>query len=168
VSIDVLKRFAERTETTVRGIQHMAAEVPATDCIFCKIIAGQIPSMCVLETQSALAFMDVGPLADAHLLVIPKRHFARLDEMPEEELRDLSALLPRLARIVVAVTEAEGYNILQNNGKVAGQAVDHVHFHVIPRKEADGLGYRWPAKTYEPGRAEEIHGQLLQALKASE
>ncbi len=145
----------------------MAAEVPAPDCIFCKIIAGQIPSVSVLETQVTLAFMDVGPLAEAHLLVIPKRHYVRLDEMPEEEVRDLTALLPRLARVVLKVTDAAGYNILQNNGRVAGQAVDHVHFHVIPRKESDGLGYRWPAKKYEGGRAEEIHGQLLQALKAS-
>ncbi len=146
----------------------MAAEVPDPDCIFCKIIAGQIPSMSVLETKSALAFMDISPLAEAHLLVIPKRHYARLDEMPEQEVRDLAALLPRLARIVVKVTEADGYNILQNNGQVAGQAVEHVHFHVIPRKEGDGLGYRWPAKDYEPGRADEIHRRLLQALKSSD
>ncbi len=146
----------------------MAAEIPAPDCIFCKIIAGQIPSMRVLETKSTLAFMDIGPLAEAHLLVIPKRHYVRLDEMSEQEIGDVTALLPRLARIVVKVTEAEGYNILQNNGPVAGQAVDHVHFHVIPRKEHDGLGYRWPVKNYEPGRADEIHGQLLEALKASD
>ncbi len=145
----------------------MAAEVPAPDCLFCKIIAGEVPSISVLETKSALAFMDIGPLAEAHLLVIPKRHYARLDEMPEHEVRCVTALLPRLARAVVKVTEAEGYNILQNNGQVAGQAVEHVHFHVIPRKKGDGLGYRWPAKNYEPGRADEIRGRLLQALKAS-
>ena len=145
----------------------MPAEVPEPNCIFCKIIAGQIPSMSVLETKNAMAFMDIGPLAEAHLLVIPKRHYARLDEMPEQEVRDLTALLPRLASAVVKVTEAEGYNILQNNGRVAGQAVDHVHFHVIPRKEGDGLGYRWPSGSYEPGRAEEIQGRLLHALKAS-
>ncbi len=144
----------------------MAAEVPDPDCIFCKIIAGQIPSMTVLETKSVLAFMDIGPLAEAHLLVIPKRHHVRLDEMPEQEIRDIATLLPRLARVVVKVTEADGYNILQNNGQVAGQAVDHVHFHVIPRTQGDGLGYRWPSGSYEPGRAEEIHGRLLQALKA--
>ncbi len=159
--------FAERTEATRQGILHMAAEVSEPDCIFCKIVAGQIPSMSVLETKSVLAFMDIGPLAEAHLLLIPKRHYARLDEMPEQEVRELTTLLPRLARVVVKVTEAEGYNILQNNGQVAGQAVEHVHFHIIPRKEGDGLGYRWPAKDYEPGRADEIHGRLLQALKAS-
>lgn len=147
---------------------HMAAEVPDPDCIFCKIIAGQIPSLSVLETKSALAFMDIGPLAEAHLLVIPKRHYARLDQMPDQEVRDLTALLPRLARVVVKVTEAEGYNILQNNGQVAGQAVGHVHFHIIPRKQGDALGYRWPSGSYEPGRADEIHRRLLQALKSSD
>lgn len=146
---------------------YMAADVSDPDCIFCKIIAGQIPSLTVLETKSVLAFMDIGPLAEAHLLVIPKRHYARLDEMPEQEVQELTALLPRLARVVVKVTQAEGYNILQNNGQVAGQAVDHVHFHVIPRKQDDGLGYRWPSGSYETGRAEEIHSRLLQALKAS-
>ncbi len=145
----------------------MAAEVSEPDCIFCKIVAGQIPSMSVLETKSVLAFMDIGPLAEAHLLVIPKRHYARLDEMPEQAVRDLTALLPRLASAVVEVTEAEGYNILQNNGQVAGQVVEHVHFHVIPRKQGDGLGYRWPSGSYEPGRADEIHGRLLLALKTS-
>ena len=160
--------FAERTENTQQGILHMAAEVPDPDCIFCKIIAGQVPSLSVLETKNTVAFMDIGPLAEAHLLVIPKHHYVRLDDMPEQELRDLTTLLPTLARVVVKVTEAEGYNILQNNGQVAGQVVDHVHFHVIPRKEGDGLGYRWPAKNYEPGRAEEIHDRLLQALKASD
>lgn len=145
----------------------MAADQSDPDCIFCKIIAGQVPSMSVLDTKSALAFMDIGPLAEAHLLLIPKRHYVTLDQMPEDEVRDLTALLPRLAKIVVEVTEAEGFNILQNNGPVAGQAVGHVHFHVIPRRKDDGLGYRWPAKSYEPGRAEEIHGQLLQALTAS-
>ncbi len=146
----------------------MPAEFPDPSCIFCKIVAGEIPSMTVLETNSAMAFLDVGPLAEAHLLVIPKSHYARLDEMREQEMKDLAALLPRLARVVVKVTEAEGYNILQNNGQAAGQAVDHVHFHVIPRKEGDGLGYRWHAKDYEPGRAEKIQDLLLQALEAGD
>ncbi len=123
--------------------------------------------MGVLETPHALALLDIGPLADSHLLVIPKNHYVRLEEMSEREIGDVTRLLPQLAKAVLSVTGARGYNILQNNGRVAGQAVAHVHFHIIPRTEDDGLGYRWPAGEYEPGRGEEIQEQLLQALKAS-
>ncbi len=120
-----------------------------------------------MDTTHALAFLDIGPLAEAHTLVIPKSHYARLDEVPVAELSQLIALLPGLAKAVLDVTAAQGYNILQNNGRVAGQVVDHVHFHIIPRVSDDGLGYRWAPKQYEHGRAEELHEQLIRALKST-
>ncbi len=136
------------------------------NCVFCKIVSGEIPSMSVTETEYALSFLDVAPLAEGHLLVIPKRHYARLDEMPQEALGQLMRLLSPLARAVQKVTGAGGYNILQNNGGVAGQVVKHVHFHIIPRSQGDGLGYRWLAKEYQSGRGEQVRNQLLQALKS--
>jgi len=135
------------------------------DCIFCKIIAGEIPALKVYENDAVLSFMDIGPLADGHLLVIPKRHYSRLDQMPSEEIAAIAKTLPKLADAVIAATGAEGYNILQNNGKVAGQAVDHVHFHIIPRVAEDGLGYRWNAKKYPQGKDKEMQQKILAELR---
>lgn len=134
------------------------------DCIFCRIVEGQIPSMKVFESERVFAFLDINPLAEGHLLVIPKRHYERLDEMPAAEVAELAGHLPKLGAAVVAATGAQGYNVLQNNGVCAGQAVDHLHFHIIPRVPDDGLGYRWPAKTYESGRDKAMHERILAAL----
>ena len=130
-----------------------------------RFVAGQIDCLKLLEDEQSLAFLDIGPLAEGHVLLIPKRHFERLDEMSGELVGRVCGHLPRLSAAVTRVARAEGCNILQNNGRVAGQAVAHVHFHIIPRRSGDGLGYRWLAGEYPRGRAEEIRGQLEQALK---
>ncbi len=135
------------------------------DCVFCKIVAGDIPSLRLFENEATLAFLDIGPLAEGHVLVIPKEHHERLEDMPGGLIAAVTQQLPSLARAVVQVTGAEGYNVLQNNGKVSGQEVPHVHFHIIPRVASDGLGYRWLASSYPAGRAEKIQKQLLEALK---
>ena len=133
-------------------------------CVFCKIVAGQIPSLAVQDDADTLAFLDINPLGEGHLLVIPKAHYAHIDEMPPAAVAAVTAHLPRLAKAVMAATGAEGYNILQNNGEVAGQAVGHVHFHIIPRTAADGLGYRWNAGQYPAGRDAAVHKQIVAAL----
>ncbi|MHC4675909.1 MAG: HIT family protein, partial [Planctomycetota bacterium] len=107
-----------------------------------------------------------GPLADGHLLVIPKQHFSTLDEMSPDQVAAVTRHLPVLGRAVLKAVSAEGYNVLQNNGKVSGQEVLHVHFHIIPRVSADGLGYRWNASKYPEGRAEEVRRQIVGALPA--
>ena len=120
--------------------------------------------MIVKETPHALAFLDVGPLADAHLLLIPKQHFARLDEMPADDLSQTTGLLPMLSRAVMQVSGANAYNVLQNNGQAAGQVVEHVHFHIIPRRQEDGLGYRWLSGKYESGSGEQLQQDLIRIL----
>lgn len=137
-----------------------------TDCIFCKIVSGQIPATKILETDAAIAFLDIGPLADGHLLLIPKTHYGQIDEMPADQAAALGELLPRLGRMLVQVTGAQGFNVLQNNGQVSGQVVPHVHIHLIPRTPDDGLGYRWNAKSYPPGKAEELADRFRQALSS--
>ncbi len=134
------------------------------DCVFCRIVAGQIPALKIAEDDTALAFLDIGPLAEGHVLVIPREHYARLEDMEPELVGRITGHLPRLAKAVLQATGASGYNVLQNNGKVSGQEVMHVHFHIIPRGAGDGLGYRWNATKYPPHRAEEIQRQLLAAL----
>jgi histidine triad (HIT) family protein len=134
------------------------------NCIFCKIVAGAIPALRVHEDEKILAFLDIGPLAEGHLLIIPKAHSERLEEMEPDVLGHLARQLPRLARAVLSVTGSEGYNLLQNNGRVSGQEVPHVHFHIIPRAPGDGLGYRWLASSYSPGRGEDLRKAMITAL----
>ncbi len=136
----------------------------SADCVFCRIVAGEIPALTILDTDHAYAFLDIAPLAEGHTLLIPKEHVESLELMSGEAVARMLAELPRLAHAVAAATVADGYNILQNNGRVAGQAVNHVHFHIIPRRSGDGLGYRWNAGKYAEGRAEELQGEIRKAL----
>lgn len=113
------------------------------DCIFCRIIAGEIPSHRVFENEHAFAFLDINPLARGHTLVIPRRHADELRDLPPAELARVAEVVPLVADRVLRAVGAAAYNLLQNNGAVAGQVVRHVHFHIIPRRADDGLGYRW-------------------------
>ena len=135
-----------------------------TDCIFCKIVAGQIPCHKLLENADCLSFLDIGPLAEGHTLLIPKRHFASLADIPGDVLGRALMALPRLVRAVTAATGAEGCNVLVNEGKVAGQVVPHVHIHVIPRVTGDSLGYPWNPGAYPEGRAQELCARIRQGL----
>ena len=119
----------------------------SADCVFCKIIAGDIPCHRVFENDHLLAFLDIAPLARGHTVVIPKAHAERLDQLDPEVVAEIGRRLGRIGRRVVSATAADGYNVLQNNGSVAGQVVPHVHFHIIPRRSGDALGYRWNAKS---------------------
>lgn len=136
------------------------------NCIFCKIIAGQIPCHKVLEDADVLAFLDIGPLAPGHILVIPKAHYATIDAAPAEVGASLGRALPRLVRAVRSATDAAGVNVLQNNGKAAGQEVPHLHVHLIPRNAGDGLGYRWNPQKYAAGQAEAMLAKLHAELEA--
>lgn len=135
-----------------------------SECIFCRIVAGTIPAATVLSTDSAVAFLDINPLADGHTLLIPRRHVTTLDAMPPDDLKGLVGDLPALVRAVMAASGATGCNVLQNNGRVAGQVVQHVHFHIIPRVADDRLGYRWNAGTYPTGRVEQIQNRIKAEL----
>lgn len=127
-----------------------------SDCIFCRIISGQIPSAKVLEDKDVLAFLDIGPVSEGHTLVVPKRHYSTVDSCPEAMLAAMIIAASRLAAAVLKATGADGYNLLCNNGRAAGQVVQHVHMHVIPRRVSDGLFDKWPSFTYPQGRIEEI------------
>ncbi len=123
-----------------------------------------MPASVVYEDAVLIAFLDVNPLADGHLLAVPRDHFERLTDMPATVVGKCASALPPLGRAVMQVTGAAGFNVLQNNGRAAGQVVPHVHFHVIPRKPDDGLGYRWNAGKYSPGRDQELVSALQKAL----
>ncbi len=126
--------------------------------IFAKILDGEIPCHRVYEDEHVLAFLDVGPLSEGHTLVIPKERKAYLHELSDEQAAAIGRVLPRIARAVMKATGASQYNLLQNNGPLAHQAVFHVHFHIIPRTDAGGLGVGW-----KPGKLDATAGAALAA-----
>ena len=132
--------------------------------IFAKILSGEIPCHRVHEDAHVLAFLDIGPLSDGHLLVIPKEAKAHLHELSDDSAAALGRVLPRLARAVMAATGATAYNILQNNGAAAHQAVMHVHFHIIPKLGSAGLGVGWNAGRLDPARAKDLVASMQAAL----
>ncbi|MBN1268339.1 MAG: HIT family protein [Kiritimatiellae bacterium] len=121
----------------------------STDCIFCKIIKGEIPCTKVYEDDAVLVFMDIGPIIKGHALVVPKKHYDLITTTPIEVVTGMMTVVQKIALAQVNGLRAEGVNIIQNNGKVAGQLVPHVHVHVIPRFAADGHKWNWAAKKYE-------------------
>ena len=113
------------------------------DCVFCKIIEGQLPSMKIDEDDSTLTFMDIHPLSSGHCLVVPKHHAATIFEA---DVSDLEAAMVTAKRVALAIQEAlrpDGLNVLQANGAAAFQSVPHFHLHLIPRWAEDGKGFDW-------------------------
>jgi histidine triad (HIT) family protein len=134
--------------------------------VFDKILAGEIPCHRLYEDEHVLAFLDVGPLADGHALLIPKERKAFLHELSDESAAALGRVLPRLCRAVCEATGARAYNVLQNNGSEAHQVVMHVHFHIIPRQGSRGLGIGWHAGNLDAARAQELERKIRAALGA--
>jgi histidine triad (HIT) family protein len=109
------------------------------DCIFCKIISGEIPAYKIYEDNDSLAFLDANPVCPGHTLVMPKKHFANFEEVTEEVLSAVMRTVKKVGRSVKDNLGVPGYNVYENNDAVAGQVIHHLHFHVIPRHEGDGL-----------------------------
>jgi histidine triad (HIT) family protein len=118
---------------------------------FQRILSGELPCHKVYEDAQVLAFLDIAPLAPGHTLVIPKEPAETLDQLSDASAAAVGRVLPRLCRAVVRATGARAYNVLQNNGPLAHQAVFHVHFHIIPKPDLEsGLGIGWPARSLDP------------------
>jgi histidine triad (HIT) family protein len=132
--------------------------------VFDKILSGELPSHCVYQDASVYAFLDVNPIARGHTLVIPRERKAFLHELSEESAAALGRALPRICRAVLQATGAQHYNVLQNNGAPAHQAVFHVHFHVIPRLGERGLGIGWKPSPLDPTDARELLTRMRAAL----
>ena len=136
----------------------------AAECPFCKMVAGQIPITKVYENDDILVFLDIGPISDGHTLIIPKQHFEQLHECPPELLAKVASYLGKIARAVSSAMNSDGYNVLCNNGRAAGQVINHLHFHIIPRITGDGVFNRWPSYKYAEGKIEEIANQIHEKL----
>lgn len=134
--------------------------------IFDRILDGEIPCHRVYEDDHLLAFLDVGPLSAGHTLVIPKERKAFLHELSDEQAAAIGRVLPRLARAVMSATGASAYNVLQNNGAEAHQAVFHVHFHIIPKLDGKGLGIGWKPGTLEAADGKALAGRIAALVAA--
>lgn len=119
-----------------------------SDCIFCKIVRGELPAEKIYEDDQVLAFMDIGPIIKGHALVIPKSHYDPITAVPPALLGRIMAVVQQVARAHFDGLKADGVNIHQTNGAAAGQVVPHVHFHVIPRYASDGHSWNWRAGSY--------------------
>ena len=120
------------------------------DTVFGKIVRGEIPCHKVYEDDKVLAFLDINPLSHGHTLVVPKESAETLDRLSDESAAALGRVLPRLCRAVMAATGVEEYNVLENNGSGAHQAIAHVHFHIVPKPNPrEGLGIGWPQRSLE-------------------
>ena len=126
------------------------------DCVFCKIVNAEIPSTKVYEDEQVLAFLDIAPGNKGHTLVVPKGHYVRLTDIPEDVLGHLMAVVQKLAPAVVGATGAPAYNVEQANGGEAGQLVPHAHFHIIPRFAEDSVKMTWEPGKYEEGEADQV------------
>jgi len=135
------------------------------DTVFGKIVRGEIPCDKVYEDDQVVAFLDINPLSAGHTLVVPKEPAETMDRLSDETAAALGRVLPRLCRAVIAATGVKEYNLLQNNGGGAHQAIAHVHFHIIPKPNArEGLGIGWPTKALELETAAALARKIAQAI----
>ncbi len=129
------------------------------ECLFCKIVAGEIPSAKVYEDERVFAFMDINPINEGHLLVVPKNHTATIYEIGPDDLRAVMAVAQKLAKAQSDVLEMPGLNLVQNNGRPANQIVDHFHVHLVPR---------WPEDSWSHWQGSLISGDIEQIRAAAE
>ena len=132
-------------------------------CVFCKIVSGEIPSAKIYENEIVSAFLDIKPVNPGHALVVPKKHYANLYELPDEILAPFMRAARDIARALKKELGADGVNIEMNNDRPAGQIVSHAHLHVIPRKTDDGLRH-WPGKEASEGEMKRIADTLAKSL----
>ncbi len=126
------------------------------DCIFCMIANGEIPSATLYEDEDFRVILDLGPASKGHALILPKAHYANLFEMPDELLAKAIAVAKKVGKKLADVTEADGLNLVQNNGEAAGQSVFHFHMHLIPRHNSDGVLPLWKPGTLTDEDREEL------------
>ena len=135
-----------------------------TDCIFCKLVAGQIPSTRVYEDEHTLAFMDLGHVNPGHVLVAVKKHASNVFELEIPQAEAVGRAVLKISKALKKAFEPEGLSVYQANGKPAGQTVFHYHVHVLPRHAGDGMELTWPVKNPPREKLEEYAAKIRAAL----
>ena len=136
------------------------------NCIFCKIIKGDIPCSKIYEDEHSFAFLDINPASPkgGHTLVLPKKHYETISDIPDSELNDLSKTIKKISKALLKY--APGMNIIQNNKKIAGQYVNHLHFHLVPRFENDGIVIeKWSIHKYKDGEMEKVNEKIKKLIE---
>jgi histidine triad (HIT) family protein len=134
------------------------------DCIFCKIVAGQIPCFKLLEDDRTIAFMDINPVNPGHALAVAKGHWPTVDVIPPDVLGEVAQTAQKVAKAAIAALEPTGVNLLQSNGPGAGQSVPHLHVHIIPRRPDDTLKLNWQYKAGDMAEIKAVYEKLKAAL----
>lgn len=131
-----------------------------SDCIFCKIAAGEIPSKTIYEDEKFCVILDLGPATKGHALILPKAHAANLFELPEETAAEVMVLAKKIANTMRERLVCDGLNLVQNNGETAGQTVNHFHLHMIPRYKGDGQKIGWAPREVTQEELETIKQEI--------
>jgi histidine triad (HIT) family protein len=152
--------FVYKTDRGIMELLIQKLKFRNMECLFCKIIAGEIPSNKIYEDDQTFAFLDIAPCNPGHTLVITKEHYSNLEEVPKEVLSHLISSVKMVGALIKDRLMVSGYNVQINNDPVAGQVIPHLHFHIIPRHENDGHKL-WRQGKYLAGEAEEIIKKLI-------
>ncbi len=134
------------------------------NCIFCKIVKGDIPCAKIFEDDKVLSFLDIAPANKGHALIVTKNHYETLLEIPDDILDDMMIKARKIARAMHSALANEGFNILMNNKKPAGQLVPHAHLHIIPRFEEDGVSLNWQSRKYKDKEIDEFKEKIEKFL----
>ena len=132
-----------------------------TNCIFCKIAEGEIPSKTIYEDEKFRVILDLGPATKGHALILSKQHYANIFEIPEKEVGEAFILAKKIAGIIKEKLNCDGFNIIQNNEKTAGQTVFHFHIHLIPRYFDDGQNINWQSQDVMQEELEEVKAKII-------
>ncbi len=134
-----------------------------TDCIFCKIIKGEIPCSKIYENDKIMAFLDIMPVNKGHTLVVPKEHYETILDLPDDLLNELIVSTKKISKAVMKGVNADGFNIGVNTKEAAGQIIMHAHLHIIPRFSNDGLK-SWPQSKYAEGEMDKVRESIVKFL----
>lgn len=130
------------------------------NCIFCKIVKGEIPSRTVYEDEDFKAILDLGPATKGHTLILPKNHAANLFELPADTAAKVLPAAQKIAAVLKEKLKCDGLNLVQNNGEIAGQTVDHFHLHIIPRYQDDGQKIHWKPTQPDAQELDQVHAEI--------
>ncbi|HVR86913.1 MAG TPA: HIT family protein [Planctomycetota bacterium] len=136
-----------------------------SDCVFCRILSGEIPCQKIFDDARCVGIMDINPVSWGHVLVLPKEHYETWADLPPDLAVDLARATQKIAIGVKKAAGAEGFNLLMNNHRCSGQAIFHAHFHIIPRKTNDGKSFEWKTKPYDAGQLDKAADAVRAALK---
>lgn len=133
------------------------------NCVFCKIVKGELPATKIYEDDLVMAFLDIAPINKGHALIIPKKHFLSLTSVPAEYLEAMMRIAPVIGQAAVREIDGDGFNLHLSNGQVAGQVIPHAHLHVIPRRATDGFSFGFRTLSYDTPEEKDELGAAIAA-----